>query len=746
MSRPSSSPSPCLIIRQNERHRKWRRSLLFVLLALLLLATASIAAGRPGGAVTVPNSIALVSQTPWVTTTKGMQLTVAIRSGIARKDLGLVVTLYSVATERGYFEETLAGDTSDFTVLTTSPVLKLTTKGLVAADGDATVDLPVASPGVPGRQPTRAPREGAVLTLPCTVSCAGVYPLQVSLEDLTTYTPLDSFMTYLILAPERALSPLRFSFVLPLGTSPAFSRSGTADPSARTEGEIERIAAEAAANPRTDFSLALYPQLLDSLRQAASATVDGKKSATRRPAPGAKAAQRALGAARALATLPNVELTDETYAPIDLSGAAVAKARREAATQFRAGREALGDFGVDASQRPFVSVDPLGPRGLALARAAGVHRMLVPADSVTPVPTSWIFPVWAPFIVRRGDVEADASDGNLVNDLSVSTDPALRANQLLADLAVLYFVEQPPGNRGVTLLAPTGWVPKSAFFSTFFAGLASSPVVQSVTLSNFFSEVPAGSDEIPNGDALSPLLYRGLVAPDVPREDILPLNPIRVARAMVGSLSTLLPHDPRLIEKAEDLILVGESAGLEPSTRLSYFDAPRAEMAREMADVSLPRKRTITITSLAAKIPISVASRDRTPLDVDLRLSSCPLPAGSVGCRNGDLSFTHHVFRLSPLLPGNRTIEVHVSARSSGDFFLYLELTTPDGGTILADSRVLIRSTAISGVAIVLTVVAAAFLVLWWGRSALRRRRGRGRTAGRDDVTDTEMTAPSSPA
>lgn len=746
MSRPSSSPAPSLESGRSEQ--RWTgpsRRLAALLLAPFLL-TAVVTTATASGAATVPNSIALVSQTPWVTSTKGMQLTVAIRSDIARKDLGLVLTLYSVATERDYFEETLSGNTSDFTALATSPALKLTTRGLVGPGGEATIDLPISSPGVPGKQPTRAPTNGAILTLPCSSSCDGVYPLQVSLEDLTTYTPLDSFMTYLILAPDRASNPLRFSFVLPVGTAPAFSRAGAAAPSAGDERELERLAQAAEADPRTDFSLALYPQLLDSLKAAAAATVPVTHSSKRQPAPGAKRAAKALAAVQLLTRLHNVDLTAETYAAVDLSGAAEAKARREAADQFESGREALGDYGVATASQPFVSVNAIGPRGLALAKAAGVTRMLVPSESVSSVPPSWVFPVWAPFFAKGSKVEADASDGYLESELSASSDPVLKANQLLADLAVLYFVEQPPNARGVTLLAPAGWAPKDAFLTTFLAGLASSPVVRTVTLSRFFSEVPAGSDEIPDGAAISPLLYRQLVAPRVPHEDVLPHDPIAAARRMIGLLSSLLPHDPRLITRAKDLVLVGESAGLDRSTRLSYLGAPSAEMDAERAGVSLPRKRTITITSLAAKIPISVASRDGTALDVDLRLSSCPLPTGPAGCRNGDLSFRHRTFHLSPLSPGNRTIEVHVSARSSGDFFLYLELTTPGGGIILASSRVLIRSTAISGVAIILTVVAAAFLVLWWSRSALSRRRGRSRRAEGDEAPAPEMTAPRSPA
>ena len=52
-----------------------------------------------------------------------------------------------------------------------------------------------------------------------------------------------------------------------------------------------------------------------------------------------------------------------------------------------------------------------------------------------------------------------------------------------------------------------------------------------------------------------------------------------------------------------------------------------------------------------------------------------------------------------------------------------------DGGVLLAEGRYTIRSTAVSGVGVVLTIGAAGFLALWWGRHLRRARRERREAA-----------------
>jgi hypothetical protein len=678
----------------------------------LLLATGPGVAGA-GTKAGPRGSVSLVSQTTWVRSTKGMTLSVSVSSPLPPSQLGLQLTLYNQVTERGYFEQTVNDviDQSYFTEQPTSPpVMPLTTKGLIQPNGDALVVLRVAPPAVPGRALT-APSNGAVLNLPCGSQCAGVWPLQVSLVDLSDFTPLDKFMTFMVVAPDAAASPLRFSLVVPVGSQPALSPAGTPSVSAAEESRVEQLVGALAENPETPVSLALYPQLADGLAAAAAAKVPPRRAALA----GRNAARTALTALRRLTSFPNVEIEQSTYTPTNLSAMAGTHLTTEAATQLGVGRNGLASIGVKATGRPYAAATPIGPGALDLLTTFGVRQVVVPSNSVAPVsPSTWDYPVWAPFKVRGSSAEVDASDSYLEQYLG-NGPPVLRAYHLLADLALLYFVEQPPGNRGVTLLAPANWQATSQFFSIVLSGLGTSPIVRPVTLSKFFSQVPAGSDE-------SPILYRSIAA-TIPRVDDLPVGSIARARVDLGALSSMLPSRSPTIDGLDRLVLLGETTGLSSPTRLSYFGAPRSSLDRESSRISLPANRTITITSLSAKIPISVSSRVGGPLQVDLALSNCPPAALPNSCPSTDLTFQHHVYELD-LQPGNRIVEVHVSTRSAGAFLLYLSITTPNG-IRLVESRLTIQSTAISGVAVVLTAGAGAFLLMWWGRSVLRRRRGR---------------------
>ncbi len=72
-------------------------------------------------------------------------------------------------------------------------------------------------------------------------------------------------------------------------------------------------------------------------------------------------------------------------------------------------------------------------------------------------------------------------------------------------------------------------------------------------------------------------------------------------------------------------------------------------------------------------------------------------------------------------------VPINVRTRASGDSALDVTMQTPDGGLVIGRTRVTVRSTAFSGVGLVLSVGAGTFLALWWGRHILTARRGRRR-------------------
>ena len=70
-------------------------------------------------------------------------------------------------------------------------------------------------------------------------------------------------------------------------------------------------------------------------------------------------------------------------------------------------------------------------------------------------------------------------------------------------------------------------------------------------------------------------------------------------------------------------------------------------------------------------------------------------------------------------------IDIPVRARATGAFPLLIDVRTPDGRRSLSTSRYTVRSTAVSGVGLLLSVGAGVFLTVWWARHWRRTRRSR---------------------
>lgn len=87
----------------------------------------------------------------------------------------------------------------------------------------------------------------------------------------------------------------------------------------------------------------------------------------------------------------------------------------------------------------------------------------------------------------------------------------------------------------------------------------------------------------------------------------------------------------------------------------------------------------------------------------------------------------------------NTTLHVPVETRSSGVFPLVVDLKSGNGMLSLARNRDTVRSTAVSGVGLVLIVVAVLSLAVWWGRDLRHGRRPRQLAPAPDSETAEEV-------
>mgnify|MGYP000906990863 CR=1 FL=1 len=135
----------------------------------------------------------------------------------------------------------------------------------------------------------------------------------------------------------------------------------------------------------------------------------------------------------------------------------------------------------------------------------------------------------------------------------------------------------------------------------------------------------------------------------------------------------------------------------------------------DFARVNAPPARSFTVTSRQASLPLQFTNQLPRPVRVRVRFVSTRLTV-----RGGSV-------QTLTLRPGVTPVRLPVTVRTSGQFRLVITVSTPDGGVNLHQSVMSIRSTAFSGVGLVLSIAAAAFLVVWWIRTLRRERQERQR-------------------
>jgi hypothetical protein len=703
-----------------------RAVLALVVLVALALATTSIGFSCPAGAQALPKgAITLTSQDPWVQSSSvPVRLGLSVRSPIPAKDLLVDLALYtepdqSALASRYEFDATATGQLAGLNQLA---LITFSLRSITEAHGSA--DIYVGGTELSGRVPPKV-SPNKVFELPCPPrygGCGGVYPLQVSLVDVLTGQPVtvDSFTTYLIVVPSK-IAPqerLRFSFVVPVGAPVALAPAGRPTVSSETISRIETIAHAEASWPEAPLTVDVYGQSLLALA-------------------------RSPDHAKLVDTLASERgtIVDGPFSAVNPTRLIRAGLEDDLADQFDRGNKVFAKvLHVSASSRVYIATSPIGVHGLEALAADGISRIVVPESNLQSLPSAgpaamqWPYTLSAPFRIQGSTVKGLQADPGLAAHLNGSGNSALRAQQLLADLAELYFdspdYQQP---RGVALVAPQSWAPDAVFLSATLRGLASSPIVTTVPIGRLFQTVPRGLCQQPPSVVTGcSAAVRSILNPTLSADGSITSGQVQAARGQLAELSSIIPGDTATINNLDDAILLAETAGIDPSIRQAYLSAPLAMMDRLGSELSLPPGRTVTVTSSSARFPIAITSGSRTPLQVILAVSGANLTSST------DMKVV--------LKRGTTSFIVRVGTRTSGDSNLQLQLLSPAGRLELAHAQFTIRSTAISGVAIALTAGAGAFLLFWWFRSASRRRRRHAARRGRNPHHELASGAVPDPA
>ncbi|HVF75967.1 MAG TPA: DUF6049 family protein [Acidimicrobiales bacterium] len=649
-----------------------KRALLAAAVLAATLATAAAAQQQPP-----PPALRLASQTSWVTPGGDFVLRLVVLGDVDLADTELAVSVFRAVASRSEYALTLEDRIrgSAITVTPATPLAQLPPD----AGGARNVHIPVQDPAQPadnGRLRLREP---------------GVYPVRAELRRTGGGPVLARLVTHLVYAtpPADGGQKLRFGLVVPFHAPPALRPDGVRQLPDRDRDRLVGLAAAVDAHREVPLTLKPTPETLQAL---ASSPDDAARNAV---------------ATLARATTGR-QVVGATYVPVPPT--AFASLRSEATSQVQRGSQVLDQL-LAAEPDPNLAVveEHLDETALQQFRDQQVDHLVVPDPLLTPVDLD--VTLAQPFELENREVRrpvALAADAGLAAHFSRGDDPALAAHHLLADLAVLYF-DRPGRSRGVVALPPRSWSGDRSFLDTVLAGVASSPIVAGATVEAIFKDVPPITTGRRN-DVLrrSPVPPPANVGPGA-----LPAERIQNTRRRIRSFAAMLDTDNPRDDTVDEILLVGQSVDLDPRRRAAYLDGVDSLIAKELTLVRVPQDRSITLTARRGEIPITVLNEADYPvrLVVDVDSDKLAFPAGST--------------RSVELARRNTTEQFVVEARTSGAFPLRVRLTSPDGGLVVGETRFTVRSTAISGVGLVLSAGALLVLAAWWARHLVRGRRNR---------------------
>ena len=638
------------------------------------LAVAAVLAGlvgllAPVGAQPVrPDdaSMTLLSQSPWVGAGADFAMRLRVRRPDGPSNLEVAATVYPAVATRSEFVETLHDRA------TNAPL------------------APVQVFPLNSLEPTPSGDVSVVLRLQDRVSLGhdGVFPLRVDLRERGSGRTLHRFTTHIVHLPnEHAGARLGLSLVLPVHAAPNVEANED-----RQTDAVERLAAANAALDgarSTPVALAPTPETLILL----AATSDEP----------AKVALASLQQRAATA-----ELLNQTFVPTNLPGLVAAGLERDATTQVAWGpAAAAGVLGVSTDGRPWLAEGPLDERALGMLGARGVERLVAVDHNLEPI-SGHNLTVTQPFQLRNGSrtVQAVVADPGLAAHFDNSVAPALGASRLLADLAVIYLDQPSADRRGVVAVAPRSWRADRSFVETLSAGLAGHPVLDAITLDTLFSSVAPlrGAEGRP---LVRRLGRRGNDLGDSAAQ-------LRAARRRLDALGSVLGATTPPQVDIERRLLLAESRELRTGRqRATHIDAVLDGIDAQRQEIRMPENRSITLTDRRGEIPVTFQNGTGVPAKVVVKVQSDKLdfPRG-----------TSYALELSRR---NTTERFTVVSRTSGAFPLRITLESPDGHLVIGQTRLTVRSTVASSVSLVVSLGAAVFLAVWWGRHALRGRRAR---------------------
>jgi hypothetical protein len=523
------------------------------------------------------------------------------------------------------------------------------------------------APGVTRKLPTMT------LELPdlAAINPNALYPVTVELQS--GGVPVASLRSVVVFIVEEPLTPLLVSVSFVLDAPVRIRPDGTfvddaLERQVRPDGRLEAIVSALEEVRGLDVTLVVSPVMLEQLqdmRDGYRIVEDGEMRGVPADDDLAAAAGRLLDRIREVARHPGAQVVAVPYASPSVPALVHADLETDLLQQIRRGREAvvtmLGKEPHPAVFRPpgsALTASSLPPLAELLGAELGTPpALLLDGDVLPPPPPDPLTPP------ATAEIEVD---GTILR--AVGSDPVLeeRAESLPDD----------PILRAHRTLGELSAI----YFEQ--------PGVSRGAALVF------GEDDAPEAGYLRTLLRGIRGSPGA-----------AWLRAVTASrlLPDLIGHLDRLLLLSQSRYLTGHQ-----DLRLAYLDMARATVRAEFDKVRLPASRSITLTSRTGRIPVTLQNDAGYPVRLVLSLRAPGLEL--IGGPTRRITLTRPI----------QTFVFPARAQRTGRFPAQLRLGTPDG-TSVGSIEIVVRSTAYNRIALVITIGAALFLAVWWGRRFLSR-------------------------
>jgi len=188
---------------------------------------------------------------------------------------------------------------------------------------------------------------------------------------------------------------------------------------------------------------------------------------------------------------------------------------------------------------------------------------------------------------------------------------------------------------------------------------------------------------------------------------------LRLTESVLASFTAMVSPADGPIAPLRTVLRAAMSDELDADVHRTFTDTVFDLVAAGTADFAVVESSRVTLATRAATLPVTIHNDQNLAMNVIVRTTSEKLrfPDGE------ELQLV--------LAPGLNELEIPVETVTSGDARILITVTSPDGRLDLANGSVNVRSTAISGLGLVVSLVSLAVLLTWWLRTIIRVRRTR---------------------